>query len=103
MVARSIYDPRTNQRIGYFFMGIEDENIINLYKDVNLGEEATIFIIDTEGKYVSNKTKQNLGENYEDADLVSKLQLGVDMIQWILINMLFYIKINETDWILIGK
>ena len=59
-------------------MGIEDENIINLYKDVNLGEEATIFIIDTEGKYVSNKTKQNLGENYEDADLVSKLQLGVD-------------------------
>lgn len=104
MVARSIYDPRTNQRIGYFFMGIEDENIINLYKDVNLGEEATIFIIDTEGKYVSNKTKQNLGENYEDADLVSKLQLGVDKDSMDFNkHAVLYKKINETDWILIGK
>ena len=104
MVARSIYDPRTNQKIGYFFMGIRDENIINLYKDVNLGEKADIFIIDTEGKYVSNKTKENFGEYYEDADLVNKFQLDKDNG---LINfnkhLVFYKKISETNWILIGK
>lgn len=104
IVSKIIYDFRSNGKLGYFFMGIKDENIINLYKDVKLGEEADIFIIDTEGRNVSNKFSENLGEYHEDADLISKLQQDKDSgsINFNK-NAVLYKKINETDWILIGK
>ena len=104
VVSRVIYDYRSNQKIGYFFMGIKDENIIDLYKDVNLGDKADIFIIDTEGRYVSNKVKENLGEYYEEIDLVDKIETDKESGA---VNFnkhaVIYKKISGTNWILVGK
>lgn len=104
IAARIIYDLRSNRKLGYFFMGIRNEGIANLYKDVNLGEGSDLFIININGKYVSNKRGENLGDYYEDADLISKLDFDIDNSS---INhnkhAVFYKKINETDWLLMGK
>ncbi|TYQ14944.1 UNVERIFIED_CONTAM: methyl-accepting chemotaxis protein [Acetivibrio alkalicellulosi] len=101
--ARVIRDYRTNQKLGYFFLGIESQNISNLYKDIYLGDEADLFILNSEGKIVSNKNLRGLGNSY-DEELFSKLNLEVDKFTINYDDHLYtYKKIEHTDWILVGK
>lgn len=104
MAARAIFDLRTNQKLGYFFMSVRNEVIMDLYKDISLGTGSDIFIIDTEGRYISNKNRENLGEYYENIDLIDELNFdnyntSINFNR----HAVFYKNISETDWILVGK
>ncbi|MDQ2086006.1 methyl-accepting chemotaxis protein [Herbivorax sp. ANBcel31] len=102
--ARIIYDLRTNQKQGYLFMSIENSVIGNLYRDIYLGDGADLFIIDSEGRNVSNRNMTNLGEYYDEPDLINNLHLEADNTS-ISFNehAVFYEKISGTDWFLVGK
>ncbi|MDQ2086004.1 methyl-accepting chemotaxis protein [Herbivorax sp. ANBcel31] len=106
IITRRINNLRTSERLGYIMIGLRNESFLNVYSDINLGEGADLFIIDSNGRYVSNRRMEGLGSNHENKDFVNKILTNEDSTSTNFDfdgHMVSYKSIEGTDWILVGK
>jgi len=96
----------TSKKLAYMIVGLRNERFLDVYKNINLGEGADLFIIDSEGRYISNREMRQLGKTLEDKDFINKIikeesaaSESFDYNGY----MVSYKYIEGTDWILVGK
>ncbi|TYQ16504.1 UNVERIFIED_CONTAM: methyl-accepting chemotaxis protein [Acetivibrio alkalicellulosi] len=103
---RIIQDIRTGKELGFLVMGIRNESFLDVYRSINIGDGGNIFIIDSEGKYVSNRQLRNLNEIHEDTEFINELLLNKDRGQTVFNYdgiMNSYTSIENTNWILVSQ
>lgn len=104
--AKRINNIRTNEKLGYIVIGLGNERFLNVYKDINLGEGADLFIIDTKGRYISNREMKELGKPHRDEKFINEIikeESDASSTFEFDGHMVSYKHIEGTDWILVGK
>lgn len=102
----TVNDINTSKRVGYIVVALKNSIISDIYKDINLGEGSDLFILDSQGRYVSNRNDVGLGEVYGDNELFEKMLSNVDSASGLFSHNGFMVlsrAIEGTDWTLIGK
>ena len=88
------------------FIGLRNEALINVYKDVDIGGDSEIFVIDKGGRIISSEDEKELGNMYGDEKLVNeigaKISAGVNVFEF---NdyLVSYKEIKGTNWVVVGK
>ncbi len=101
-----INDLQSAKRLGYLFIGLRNEALINVYKDVDIGGDSEIFVIDKGGRIISSEDEKELGNMYGDEKLVNeigaKISAGVNVFEF---NdyLVSYKEIKGTNWVVVGK
>lgn len=101
-----VKDSQTNKKLGYLFIGLKNEALLNVYKDVDIGGNSEIFIIDKSGTVISSENQEELGSIYREQNLVSeignKANANINIFEY---NnyLVSYKPIEGTDWIVAGK
>lgn len=101
-----INDLQSAKRLGHLFIGLRNEVLINVYKDVDIGGNSEIFVIDKEGIIISSEDEKELGNMYGDEKLVNeigaKISEGVNVFEF---NdyLVSYKEIEGTNWVVVGK
>ncbi|HEY9061580.1 MAG TPA: methyl-accepting chemotaxis protein [Pseudobacteroides sp.] len=90
---------------GYLVIGISNENFLNIYKDIYIGDGSELLVMDSKGKVISCSNTGHLGKIYDDKGLIGKILENKDEnnIFDYNNNMISYKKITGTDWYLVGK
>ncbi len=100
-----INSTNTGKELGCIFLGLKNESFLDVYETINLGDGSDLFIIDSEGSYVSNRSEEGLGEVYEEEDLI-KLLMNANKVSatFDYNNTLVSFKpVDKTDWLLISR
>lgn len=94
--------------IGYIISYIDEEYIKNIYMDIELSSSGDIFIIDNQGRVISNKRDEILNE-YLDENYLEKI-IGGDKESGFFLytengeeNYLAYNYIEEQNWYLVTR
>jgi methyl-accepting chemotaxis protein len=103
--ARKIKGVSWGKNLGYLIIGISNDNFLNIYKDINIGEGSELFVMDSKGKVISCSNKSHLGNIYNDKGLIGRIvdNKNNDNILDYNNNMISYKGIRGTDWYLVGK
>ncbi|OPZ92822.1 MAG: Methyl-accepting chemotaxis protein McpB [Firmicutes bacterium ADurb.Bin419] len=103
---KMLKDSQTNKKLGYLFIGLKNEALQNIYKDVDIGGNPEIFIIDKNGTVISSQNQEEIGDIYREQNLIneitnkSKANINVFEFNNYLVS---YKSIEGTDWIVAGK
>lgn len=103
---KMVKDSQSNKKLGYLFIGLKNEALLNVYKDVDIGGNSEIFIIDKNGMVISSKNQEELGTIYREENLVNEIsnKLSSDINVFEFDKYLVSFKsIEGTDWIVTGK
>ncbi|WP_165452802.1 cache domain-containing sensor histidine kinase [Paenibacillus thalictri] len=69
-----LYNPFTNREYGIFVLSVKEDSLYRIYRD-SIGQEATFFILDREGRYVTHSNRELVGKP-ADPGIVSELVFG---------------------------
>ncbi len=103
---RKINNISTNKKLGYIIIGLRNERFLDVYRNINLGEGADLFIVDSKGRYISNREMKGLGKLHGDKDFINRIFKEDGTISNTFDYdgyMVSYKYIEGTDWILVGK
>ncbi|KNY25195.1 methyl-accepting chemotaxis protein [Pseudobacteroides cellulosolvens] len=102
---RKIKGVSWSKNLGYLLIGINNENFLNIYKDINIGEGSELFVLDKKGKVISCSNSSHLGKLYEDKGLIGEIEKDKHAEHIFDYNdsMVSYKEINGTNWFLVGK
>ncbi|MCX7922749.1 MAG: methyl-accepting chemotaxis protein [Clostridia bacterium] len=101
-ISRSVKSNKNRgKNIGFIFIAVKEGLFSDVYKQINLGENVDMFIIDGKGTVVSSRNPKVIpvGEPYKDKSLVKKLVTSKN--KWFDHDgyMVAYSKIESTaDW-----
>lgn len=117
---RAIYSSATGDLSAYFLMAVKESYFSSIYKDVDIGKGADIFIIDSKGTVISSKDPKTTAVNtpYKDSKLIGnivkhaseKVKPGEKNIQQQVFPMsiakksylVAYTKISDKDWYVVS-
>jgi len=102
---RKIKKVTWSKSLGYLVIGISNDNFLNIYKDIDIGEGSELFVMDSTGKFISCTNSEHLGKINSDKGLIDAIMNNKndDHILDYNNNMISYKKIQGTDWYLVGK
>jgi len=103
---KKINNIATSKKLGYIVIGLRNERFLDVYKNINLGEGADLFIVDSKGRYISNKEMKELGKLHEDESFINEIIKEESTLSETFDfdgHMVSYKYIEGTDWILVGK
>lgn len=63
----------TSRNLGVVFEELNPKVFINLFKNVNLGTNSDIFIVDSKGIVIANQDENLIGTNYKDISILEKV------------------------------
>jgi len=69
-----VNDLTTGENLGIVLEEVTPKLFINLFKNVNLGTNSDIFIIDSEGIVVANKDVSLIGTEYKDKSVIENIK-----------------------------
>jgi methyl-accepting chemotaxis protein len=100
----------TGERVGVFLTVLRKNSFASVFKDINLGEDSKIFLMDSAGKVISCKENLlDIGKNYPDAELIkhfNKLPSNGERTFTIQSNgekrLVTYSKISDTSWYIVN-
>lgn len=108
IAARSINSTSGGSSLGVLLMAIDEGLLSSVYKDVNLGNGVDIFIVDSQGTMISNRTKTNLGKTYEHIGLLDQIksneEAGLSTFDSSIQNedyLVSYSKVTTTGWYIV--
>ncbi|HHV29653.1 methyl-accepting chemotaxis protein [Acetivibrio mesophilus] len=79
MITKKIISVRTGKKLGYIIFVLKEDFLFNQYKEVDLGEETGIFIVNAEGVVVSSSNKEiDIGVRFEDEEFINNLTISKD-------------------------
>ena len=71
---KKINNISTSKKLGYMVIGLRSERFLEVYKNINLGDGADLFIIDSKGRYISNfRSKKFVSKSYKPFSTGEKL------------------------------
>lgn len=74
LFSKQIIDPETHIILGYVFIRIDESYLSALYADMNLGDESTIYVVDSNNNILSSTDKNLIGSSFYDPKLIEKLK-----------------------------
>lgn len=101
-----INDLQSAKRLGYLFIGLKNEALVNVYKDVDIGGGSEIFVIDKDGTIISSENEKELGNMYGDEELAN--EIGAKICEDTNVfefndYLVSYKEIEGTNWVVVGK
>lgn len=73
-LSRQIFSNKSFKPIGFFFLTVDEQSISDMYSNMDLGEGADIFVLDSKGTVVSSRTnKIKVNSIYEDKALINNI------------------------------
>lgn len=79
IITKKVISVSTAKKLGYIVCVLKDDFILNQYKDINLGEGTSIFMLDSSGVVVSSDNKEIItGRKFPNKNLIRKLALMED-------------------------
>lgn len=111
IVTKKIISNTTGQEIGYMFIVINDTLMSNAFKNTNIGKGSEIFVVNSKGLILSNRTGDNVGKNYDDNLMPEMIIEGKNNISWVKSaklkdgnHLIASSRIRtDLDWYVIGK
>ncbi|WP_010244967.1 methyl-accepting chemotaxis protein [Acetivibrio cellulolyticus] len=101
-----VKDSQSNKKLGYLFIGLKNEALMNVYKDIDIGGNSEIFIIDKSGTVISSENQEELGKVYSEQNLVNEIdkeaKANIHVFEFNN-SLVSYKSIEGTDWIVAGK
>jgi two-component system, sensor histidine kinase YesM len=74
LLTREIRALSDGRPIGSLIMKVKETSFANVYKDIDIGKDADIFIVNSEGVIISSRnTELEVGKQYKDLSLIEKL------------------------------
>ncbi|GAE87438.1 hypothetical protein JCM21531_808 [Acetivibrio straminisolvens JCM 21531] len=79
MITKKIISVRTGKKLGYIIFMLGEDFLLNQYREVDLGEETGIFIMNEEGIVVSsNNNEIPIGVRFENEEFINNLTISKD-------------------------
>jgi two-component system, sensor histidine kinase YesM len=74
LLSRQIRALSDGRPIGSLIMKVKETSFANVYKDIDIGKDADIFIVNSEGVIISSRnTEVEVGKQYKDLSLIEKI------------------------------
>lgn len=101
---REIIDLDRNTPIGVIRITVSEETLYNLYKDLDLGEGAKVYIIDKNGLVISHPNKDFIGLPALEKEFIDKIKDSKKFNTRILSNnrVAFSYRIGTSDYSILG-
>lgn len=61
------------EKLGVAFEELNPKTFVNLFKDVNLGNNSNILVIDSNGIVIASEDESIIGTNYKDGSIIEKV------------------------------
>ena len=107
----------TAKSLGFVFEEINPKLFIDLLKNINLGNNSSIFIVDSNGIVIASKDEKLIGTNYKDTNLIGNIlnkeknlanvndEARIQKRCFTTNNnesLVSYAPLNESDWFVVG-
>ncbi len=107
----------TAKSLGIIFEEVNPKLFINLFKNVNLGTNSSVFIVDSNGIVIASEDEKLIGTNYKDANVIGKILdteknlANVDNAEKLQKRcfptgngeaLVSYAPLNDSDWYVVG-
>lgn len=108
VVARDIISTLGSDNVGVLMMGIEQNYIASKFENINIGDGAEIFVLDSNGMVLSSRSKAiPVGKEYADKDFINALKDSKskgDKVNYFNYknSMVTYSHNSNTDWYIVG-
>jgi methyl-accepting chemotaxis protein len=99
---RKIISRKTAQPIGVLIFVIDESTLNNIYKDVDLGADATILMVNADRAIISHKLKESLGQKFTDS-YVDDIYAEKDLDYFVKNNQLVTYATCENGWKIVTK
>ncbi|KIL37931.1 hypothetical protein SD70_29760 [Gordoniibacillus kamchatkensis] len=66
-----LYNPYTHNEFGLFVLSVKEDSLFRIYHD-SIGADATFFILDQDGRYVTHSNRQLVGKK-ADAEILNEV------------------------------
>jgi len=63
----------TGKNLGVVFEEVNPKAFINLFKNINLGTNSDIFVVDSNGIVITSENQDLVGANYKDGNIITKV------------------------------
>ena len=105
------------ENLGFAFEELNPKILVNSFKNVNLGTNSSIFIVDSNGIVIASEDEKLIGTDYKDANIIGKIldtekDLATDDDEVKLQKRCFstgndeslvsYAPLNGSDWYVVG-
>jgi len=110
VICRTIADITDGKQLGYIIIRTNEHYFSNIYKDIDIGHGADIFIMNSEGMVVSSRNSQiEVSKKYRHKEVINKLHASkmqnTQSFKLSLEGDLFlaaYSPIKNTDWYVVS-
>ncbi len=105
VLVRKVKGITWSKDLGYLLVGIDSIQFSNIFKNLDIGDNSELFIIDSTGKVISSSNADEFGQIYKEEGLIQKFSEETENTGAFDFNknMILYSKIKGTDWYLVGK
>ncbi len=105
IAVRKIKGVSWSKDLGYLIMGIRNDEFLNTFKSIDIGESSEVLVVNSAGNVVSSSNNGDIGKPYKEKDLISEItkRTKKDDVFDFNNNMISYNKITGTSWYLVGK
>jgi methyl-accepting chemotaxis protein len=63
----------TGKNLGVVFEEVNPKSFINLFKNINLGTNSDIFVVDSNGIVITSENQDLIGANYKDGNIITRV------------------------------
>lgn len=110
IISKQINSVYPREKAGYLFMAADEDVFSSVYKDIEIGEDTNIFIIDRNGIVVSSRSAEiKAGKPYIESSIVSKILAGEKnnkhVTQMDIMgnkNLIVFLPLRNTEWYLVS-
>ncbi|MCX7708216.1 MAG: methyl-accepting chemotaxis protein [Clostridia bacterium] len=88
--------------LGYIVMAVQQDFICNMYRELQLGDNSHIFIVNNNGVIVSSKDAKEIGTKVSDTSLMKNLSANQGSFNSGS-TLAAYNKMSNLNWFIVGK
>jgi len=110
LLGRAVKSLQEGNVIGYLMIRTNERQLLNLYKDIDIGQDATIFVLDNNGVVVSSRSPSiPVTIPYSDTNMLSLLRKNFDAGNSVFTYeiggekyLVSFAPIEGADWFVVG-
>jgi hypothetical protein len=72
--ARHVKNNTFNADIGTIIFSLNMDYLLNIYKDLNMGENANTYVVNSDGMVISSKNKNEIGSQFKEKLMIQEIK-----------------------------